>query len=369
MSHAKSPQPRDCILQVDPYLPGRAKTESGAKVHKLSSNELPFGPGEKALAAYRQAQNGLGLYPVAGAAPVREALAKKFGLEPERIICGAGVEDILILATRVFLSSGDEAVYTEFAFNMYAIDVRASGATAVVAKEKNYTADVDEILKCISPRTKILFLANPNNPTGTYLPASEIIRLHKNLPQDCLFILDEAYAEYVSSEKPCGFALAKSARNVLLTRTFSKVYGLAGLRLGWAYGAPGVIDPMNRVRGIFNVSVPAIETAIAVLADDAHFEKTVKHTQYWRDWLTRELNTIGLKTAPSQGNFVLVHFPKDAAHNVNAADTYLMSRGYILRRLDPYKLYDAMRLTVGTEEENKAVVGHLRDFMQREMAA
>jgi histidinol-phosphate aminotransferase len=369
MGHSNTPQPRDCILQVDPYLPGRAKTGNAAEVHKLSSNESPFGPSKKVIEAYAKAQNGLGLYPVSGAAPVREALAKKFGIEAERIICGAGVEDLLILVTRVFLQKGDEAIYTEYGFNMYAIDVKASGATSVIAKEKNFTADVDAILKCVSERTKAVFLANPNNPTGTYIPASEIMRLHKNLPADCLFVLDEAYGEYVTSEKPCGLALAKTASNVLLTRTFSKVYGLAGLRLGWAYGARDIIDAMNRVRGIFNISVPAIEAAVAALDDQAHVDKTVAHTVHWRDWLARELTALGLKVTPSEGNFVLVHFLPNTPHDVKAADSYLMSHGYILRRLDPYHLYDAMRLTVGTEEENKAVVKHLREFMQREMAA
>jgi histidinol-phosphate aminotransferase len=369
MGHNTPPQPRDCILQVDPYLPGRAKTGNAAEIHKLSSNESPFGPSPKALDAYVKAQTGLGLYPVSGAAPVREALAKKFGLEAERIICGAGVEDLLILVTRVYLTSGDEAIYTEFGFNMYEIDVKASGATPVVAKEKNFTADVDAILACVTPRTKVVFLANPNNPTGTYIPASEILRLHKNLPSDCLFVLDEAYAEYVAIEKPCGFNLAKNSKNVLITRTFSKVYGLAGLRLGWAYGPSEVIGALNRVRGIFNISVPAMAAAVAALTDQAHVDMTVKHTLQCRDYLARELTAIGLKVTPSQGNFVLVHFPPNTPHDVEAADAYLMSRGYILRRLDPYKLYDAMRLTVGTEDENKAVVKHLRDFMQREMAA
>jgi len=365
MGHGSTPQPRDCIMQVDPYLPGRARADNAAEVHKLSSNESPFGPSQSVLDAYARAQKGIGVYPISGAAPVREALAKKFGIEAEQVICGNGVEDLLILITRVFLQKGDEAIHTEFGFNMYAIDIKASGATAVVPGEKNFTADVDAILKSVTGRTKAVFLANPNNPTGTYLPNSEIIRLHKGLPADCLFVLDEAYSEYVASEKPCGLELAKASKNVLLTHTFSKVYGLAGLRLGWAYGAKDIIDAMNRVRGIFNISVPAMEA----LDDDAHVEKTIKHTQEWRAWLARELTALGLKVTPSEGNFVLVHFPPNPPHDVQAADTYLMSRGYILRRLDPYKLHDAMRLTVGTEEQNKAVVKHLRDFMQREMAA
>jgi histidinol-phosphate aminotransferase len=368
MGHS-TPKPRDCVLLVDPYLPGRAKTGNVAQVHKLSSNESPFGPSETALAAYRQAQSELRFYPISNAAPVRETLAEKFGLAADQIICGAGTEDLLVLVTRVFLETGDEAIYTEYGFNMYAIDVKASGATSVIPKEKNFTAEVDAILAKVTARTKVVFLANPNNPTGTYIPASEIIRLHKNLPSNCLFVLDEAYYEYVSCEKPCGLSLAKSADNVLLMRTFSKAYGLAGLRLGWAYGAKNIIDPMNRVRGIFNASVPAIAAAVAALEDQAHIDMTVKHTLHWRDWLARELSTIGLKVTPSQANFLLVHFPPNSAHDVKAADAYLMSRGYILRRLDPYGLYDAMRLTVGSEEENKAVAKHLRDFMQNEMAA
>jgi histidinol-phosphate aminotransferase len=369
MNHNSAPQPRQCILQVEPYLPGRNEATGDVAVHKLSSNESPFGPSPKAIEAYRKAQDSLGIYPHSGAPRLREALANTFGLQADRLICGAGVEDILILVSRVFLQKGDEAIYTEFSFNMYAIDVKASGATGIVAKEKNFTADIDVILNGVTERTKVVFLANPNNPTGTYIPAKEIIRLHKNLPPTCLFVLDEAYGEYVALEKPCGLELAKNANNVLLTRTFSKAYGLAGLRLGWAYGSKDVIDAMNRVRGIFNISAPAIRAAIAALEDQDHIKKTIKHTLQWREWLTREITALGLKVTPSEANFVLVHFPQNTPFDANAADSYLMSRGYILRRLDPYKLYDAMRLTVGTEEENTAVVKHLRDFMKREMAA
>jgi histidinol-phosphate aminotransferase len=369
MNHNAAPQPRQCVLQVEPYLPGRSESAENVKVHKLSSNESPFGPSPKAIEAYLRTQDSLGLYPNSGAPRLRETLAKTFGLEAERLICGAGTEDILILLTRVFLQKGDEALYTEFSFNMYAIDIKASGATGVVVRENNFTADVDAILDCVTPRTKAVFLANPNNPTGTYIPAQEIIRLHKNLPPTCLFILDEAYGEYVASEKPCGLELAKNANNVLLTRTFSKVYGLAGLRIGWAYGSKDVIDAMNRVRPIFNVSIPAIRAAIGALEDQDHVKKTVKHTLQWRQWLAREITALGLKVTPSEANFILVHFPSGTPFDAKAADAYLMNRGYILRRLEPYKLYDALRLTVGTEEENRTVVDHLRDFMKREMAA
>lgn len=362
------PHPRDCILKLDPYLPGRAQAET-AEVHKLSSNESPFGPSPKALEAYHRAADVLGFYPNSDALAIREALAKRHGIEAERLLCGAGVEDILVLICRVFLQEGDEAITTEFGFNMYKIDVIAAGATPVVPKEKNYCTDVDAILASVSKRTKVVFLANPNNPTGTYLPASEIARLHKNLPSRCLLVLDEAYAEYVAIEAPRGLELARNAKNLLVTRTFSKAYGMAGLRLGWAYGPKDIIEAMHRVRYIFNVSAPATAAAVAAIEDQGHIEKTVRHTLQWRTWLTNELKDAGFQVTPSEANFLLVHFSPDGPCNVRAADTYLMSKGYILRRLDPYGLQNAMRLTIGTEEENRTVARLLRECMKKEIAA
>ncbi|MES2905469.1 MAG: histidinol-phosphate transaminase [Pseudomonadota bacterium] len=369
MSQSDKPHPRNAVLKVDPYLPGRAKVDNSQDIHKLSSNESPFGPSPLAIEAYHQASAKIGLYPNSDAAQVREAIARRFNIEADQIICGAGVEDILVLVSRVFLQEGDEAIYTEFGFNMYKIDIIASGATPVVPKEKNYVADVDAILAAVTPRTKVVFLANPNNPTGSYLPVQEIARLHKGLPDDCLFVLDEAYAEYVDGEEPQGIDMARKANNILVTRTFSKVYGLAGLRLGWAYGPADIINAMHRVRYIFNISVAAAAAAVAALNDTAHLEKTVQHTLKWRAWLTKEIQDLGLKVTPSQANFLLVHFPADESCNVKAADAYLMSKGYILRRLEPYGLNNAMRLTVGTEEENRTVVQLLRECMKKNIAA
>lgn len=363
------PKPRACIFDVAPYIPGRSKAESISDVYKLSSNESPFGPSPKAVEAYHQAARDIGRYPNGSADAVREALSKKFAIEPERIVCGTGIDNLLDVITRVFLEKGDEAIATQYGFNMFPIYIRASGATLVEAPERNYCADVDAILARISERTKVIILANPNNPTGAYLPGSEIRRLHAGLPSSCLFVLDEAYAEYIVSEKPCGLELARKAQNILVLRTFSKVYGLAGLRLGWAYGPLEIINFLHRARNVFNVSVPAAAAAVAALGDQAHIDKSVAHNNRWREWLAHELLGLGLKITPSETNFLLVHFPAGTAHNAEAADAYLLSKGYILRPLRPYDLPDALRLTIGTEAENKAVAKHLRDFLKQEMAA
>src|SRR5579885_2485466 len=268
---ATRPQPRPGVLDIAPYIPGKSSAPGVAKVFKLSSNETPLGPSAHALAAYRKAGEHLEDYPDCSATALREAIGEAFGLDPDRIVCGAGSDDLLNLLARAYLKDGDEAIHTTHGFLVYPIATMGTGAKPVAALETNYTADVDAILKCVTPRTKVVFLANPNNPTGTYVPFDEVKRLQRALPANVLLVLDAAYAEYVRrNDYESGIELVATTDNVVMTRTFSKIYGLAALRLGWMYGPAHVVDAVNRIRGPFNVNGPAIAAGIAAIRDTAH---------------------------------------------------------------------------------------------------
>src|SRR5687767_10620671 len=309
---ATRPQPRKGVLDIDAYVPGRSSAPGAAKVFKLSSNETPLGPSPKARAAYDAAGRYLEDYPDGSAGDLREAIGRAFGLDPDRIVCGAGSDDILNLLARAYLSDGDEAIHTTHAFLVYPIATLGTGAKPVVAPEQNYTADVDAILARVTPRTRLVFLANPNNPTGTYLPFDEVKRLHAGLPPHVLFVLDAAYAEYVRrNDYEAGIELVATSDNVVMCRTFSKIHGLAALRLGWMYGPAHVIDAINRIRGPFNVSAPAIMAGAAAVQDAAHVERSIAHNAEWLMWLTEEIGKLGLKVTPSAANFVLIHFPEE----------------------------------------------------------
>jgi histidinol-phosphate aminotransferase len=358
------PQPRPGVLAIDPYVPGRSTAPGTARVFKLSSNETPLGPSPKAVAAYRAAGEHLQDYPDGAATALREAIGRAFGLDPARIVCGAGSDDLLNLIADAYLSDGDEAIHTSHGFLVYPIATLGSGATPVVAAERNHTADVDAMLAAVSKRTRVVFLANPNNPTGTYVPFDEVKRLHRGLPPHVLLVLDAAYAEYVRrNDYEAGIELVATSENVVMCRTFSKIYGLAGLRLGWLYGPAHVVDAINRIRGPFNVNAPAIAAGIAALQDTAHLEAARAHNDKWLSWLQQELPTLGLSVTPSIANFVLIHFPEHEGRTAADADAFLMRRGLILRRLVPYQLPNALRMSVGSEEANRLVVAALVEFM------
>jgi histidinol-phosphate aminotransferase len=361
---ANSPQPRPGVLDIAPYIPGRSTAPSAAKVFKLSSNETPLGPSSHAIAAYRAVGEHLEDYPDGAAATLREAIGGVFGLDPTRIVCGAGSDDLLNLLARAYLADGDEAIHTTHGFLVYPIATLGTGAKPVVAPEKDYTADVDAILARVSKKTKIVFLANPNNPTGTYVPFDEVKRLHRELPSNVILVLDAAYAEYVRrNDYESGIELVATSDNVVMTRTFSKVYGLAGLRLGWMYGPAAVIDAVNRIRGPFNVNAPAIAAGIAAIRDTAHVERGRAHNDKWLPWLTEEIAKLGLKVTPSIANFVLIHFPEEKGKTAKEADAFLTKRGLVLRQLGAYKLPNALRMTVGTEEANRLMVKALGEFL------
>ncbi|WP_210493431.1 pyridoxal phosphate-dependent aminotransferase [Microvirga antarctica] len=358
------PEPRPGVLQIDAYVPGKSAAAAGvAKIHKLSSNETPLGPSPLAIAAI-QVFDHLELYPDGSALRLREAIGAKYGLDPARILCGSGSDELLSLITSTYVGPGDEGLFSEHGFLVYRIAILAAGGVPVVAPETNHTADVDTLLAKVTPRTRIVFLANPNNPTGTYLPFDEVKRLHAGLPSNVLLVLDAAYAEYVRrNDYEAGLELVATTDNVVMTRTFSKIYGLANVRLGWMVGPAHVIDAVNRVRGPFNVNGLAIAAGIAAIQDDAHVTNAIVHNEKWLAWVTGEIEALGLKVTPSVGNFILIHFPKDAGKTAKDADAFLSARGLILRRVDAYGLSDALRMTIGEEEANRLVVAALRDFL------
>lgn len=352
-------------MDIAAYVPGKSSAPGVAKIHKLSSNENPLGASPAAKEAVRRVAEKMEFYPDGSAAKLRRAIAERHALNPENIICSNGSDEVIGLLTQTYLGPGDEGIFTEHGFLVYKIYIQAAGGVPVVAKETDRTADVDAILAAVTPRTRIVFIANPNNPTGTYLPFGEVRRLHAGLPKTVLLVLDAAYAEYVrKNDYEAGIELVSSAENVVMTRTFSKIHGLGGLRIGWAYGPFHVIDALNRVRGPFNVNAAAIEAGVAAMADRAHVERTVLHNEKWLNWLSEELPRLGLSVTPSVGNFVLVHFPEDGRHSAAAADDYLSARGFILRRVAAYGFPNALRMTVGSEEANRGVVAALAEFLK-----
>jgi histidinol-phosphate aminotransferase len=358
------PRPRAGVLDIDPYVPGKSSAPGVAKVFKLSSNETPLGPSVHAIEAYKKAVAHLEDYPDGAASALREAIGRTFGLDPARIVCGAGSDDLLNLLARAYLADGDEAIHTTHGFLVYPIATRGTGAKPVVAPETNYTASVDAILAVVTKKTKMVFLANPNNPTGTYVSFDEIKRLHRDLPPQVVLVLDAAYAEYVRrNDYESGIELVATNDNVVMTRTFSKIHGLAALRLGWMFGPAPIVDAVNRIRGPFNVNGPAILAGIAAIEDHAHQERAREHNDRWLTWLTQEIEKLGLTVTPSVANFLLIHFPETKGHAAKDADAFLTARGLILRQVGSYKLPNALRMTVGSEEANRLVVAALKEFL------
>ena len=359
------PTPRSGIMAIEAYVPGKSTAKGGTKVHKLSSNETPHGPSPAALAAYRAAAEKLDIYPDGSVRALREAIGARFGLDPARILCGNGSDDILHLLAAAYIGPGDEGIMTVHGFQIYKIAILAAGGTPVIVPEVDLTASVDEILAQVGPRTKVVFIANPNNPTGTYLPFEEVKRLHAALPSNVMLVLDAAYAEYVrKNDYSAGLELVATNENVVMTRTFSKIYGLASLRVGWAYAPAHICDAINRIRGPFNVNGPASAAGVAAIEDTAHLEHSIEHNEKWLAWLTGQIQALGLRVTPSVANFILVHVPSDGVHNAAAADEFLANRGVIVRGVSSYNLPHAIRITIGTEEANRAVAEYLGEFMR-----
>ena len=362
MSDASRPVPQPGILDISPYVPGKAGAP-GSKSVKLSSNESPLGASPKAIEAFRSVADRLDIYPEGSSKILRTALAEVHGLDPELIVCGNGSDDLLHLLAQCYLGEGDEAVMSQYGFSVYPIITKATGASIVMVDDEDYTADVDGILAAVTPRTKVVWLANPNNPTGTYLSDAEVRRLHAGLRKDILLVIDSAYAEYVTAaDYSVGSDLVAEADNVVMVRTFSKM-GLAAARIGWMVGPAHVVDAINRIRGPFNVNLPA-QLAGAAATRDVEFTARLKdHNAKWRDWITAELTGNHMRVVPSQANFVMVLFP-DAAHASLAFET-LMERGLIVREIgNSYGIPDGLRISIGSEQAMLGVVGILKALVK-----
>lgn len=358
--------PKTGVLDIEPYVGGRASVGGVAAPIKLSSNELALGPSPLAVEAYEAAVKNLSIYPEGSAKILRDAIGEAFGLDGARIVCGNGSDELLTMLANAYLRPGDEVLFSEHAFLVYRIATLANSAKPVAVAEKDLRVDVDAMLARVGPKTRMVYLANPNNPTGTYLAHDEVRRLHGGLSPDTLLVIDAAYAEFVRrNDYEAGIEMVAQFPNVVMTRTFSKVYGLAGLRIGWAYCPASVADVLNRIRGPFNVSVPAQYAGAAALKDRAHMQRSVEHNERWRAWLTDAIRKAGLLVDDSVGNFLLIHFPHQAGKTAADADRFLSARGLILRGVANYGLPDCLRLTIGSEEANRKVAAALTEFMSQ----
>ena len=357
-----APLAKPWVLAIHPYVPGRSTTDDGRKVAKLSSNENPLGTAPAARAAFVGAADRLERYPDAGASLVRDAIAAKYGLDPARVIYGNGSDEILHLAAGAFAGPGDEVMYVRYGFALYDIAARRVGATPVVVPDTDYATDVDAVLAAVTERTRVIYVANPNNPTGTFAPRAEIARLHAGLPKSVLLVLDQAYAEYLADgDDDGGLALATTEPNVLVTRTFSKIHGLAAERIGWGYASAAIVEALHRIRMPFNITVAGQEAAVAALAADEFVEGSRRHNAEWRAWFAEQIASLGnagLRAVPSEANFVLVLFEG----RLTAEQAYhgLMDAGYIVRWLPGQGLGHGLRITIGTEPEMRGLTEALR---------
>ncbi|WP_448659340.1 histidinol-phosphate transaminase [Sphingomonas sp. CJ99] len=360
-----APMPKPWIMDIAPYVPGKSKTDSGTVAAKLSSNENPLGCSPHAQAAFGTGRQSLARYPDASAAALREAIAEAHGLDPARVIYGTGSDEVLHLVAGAYAGAGDEVIFVRYGFSVYEIAARRVGATPVIAPDKDYATDVDAILACVTPRTRIVYIANPNNPTGTFAPREEIARLHAALPADVMLVIDQAYAEYLSAdEDDLGLEMARTLPNVIVTRTFSKIYGLAAERIGWGYGSAEAVDAMHRIRAPFNVTTAGQMAAIAALKDQDFVAHSREHNAQWRAWLEGEIAAMGnhgLKLVPSWCNFILVLF--QGAVTAEAAYHALMARGYIVRWLPGQGLPHGLRISIGTQAETRGVATALREIV------
>lgn len=364
MTDTTRPIAKPWIMDIAPYVPGRATADDGRPLAKLSANENPLGCSAHARAAFA-ASSDMSRYPDPGATRLREALAARHGLDPARIIYGTGSDEILHLVAGAYAGAGDEVIHVRYGFAVYEIATRRVGATPVIVPDRDYGTDVDAILAAVTERTTLVYVANPNNPTGTLSSAMEIARLHAGLPPHVVLVIDQAYAEYLEpGQDDGGMTLAMGADNVLITRTFSKIYGLAAERIGWGYAAPAIIDALHRIRAPFNVTTAGQQAAIAALADHEFVDDSRAHNARWRSWLADELATLGnhgIAVVPSATNFLLVTF----AGTVTAEMAYkaLMDAGYIVRWLPGQGLPNALRITIGTEDETRGCAAALRHIV------
>lgn len=353
------PTPKDGIMNISPYVGGKSKADGATRVIKLSSNENPWGPSPKAVEAYKAEAGNLHRYPDGGHVALRDAIAEANGLPATQLICGSGSDELLGLLTHAYAGAGDEVLFTEHGFLMYRIYTLGNGATPVTAPEKNLTTDVDALLAAVTPRTRIVFLANPNNPTGTVIPFSEIRRLREKLPEHVILGLDAAYSEYIdSADYEAGESLVRDGGNTVVFHTFSKIFGLPALRLGWAYAPAEIIDVMNRVRSPFNVTATALAVGIAAVNDKAYIADMRKKNAVERERLVNAVTKLGYATVPSHTNFILVKFGSE----VPVVNKHLAEHGLIVREVAGYGLPEYLRISIGTTEENGLLIDALNAY-------
>ncbi len=360
-----APELNPWLREITPYQGGEGSAPGSQRVVKLSSNENPLGPSQRALDAYRRAADKLSVYPDGGATMLRVAIGEAHGLDPDWIVCGAGSDELISLICLAYAAPGDETVHATHAFAMYRISSLAVGARPVTAADDGLGADIEALAAAVTDKTKIVFLANPNNPTGTLLPAPAIEALIDSIPPRVIIVLDAAYAEYMrEGDYESGARFVETRPNVVVLRTFSKIYGLAALRIGWAYARPEVIDALNRVRGPFNVTAPGQAAAEAAVRDQEYVAHCALQNEVWRDWLAKKLGDAGAPSPETYCNFVLPRFGVEGPRSAAAADAFLRSRGLIARRLEGYAMPGYLRVTVGAPEDCLAVATAVADFMR-----
>lgn len=354
------------INDITPYKPGKSQAEGVACPVKLSSNENILGCSPLAKAAFSAAGEQLNLYPDGRANGLRAAIAARYDIEPERLVFGCGTDELFHLINQVFLEPGDNIVQGEYGFGAYAIGARSNQAEVRFAPEPNLRIDVGEILRLVDERTRIVFVANPANPTGTWITAEDVRRLHAGMPPSVLMVLDGAYTEFCTDPLfDDGLELARDAINVVVTHTFSKIHGLAALRIGWAYGSPEFVDAIDRIRPPFNTSIAGQTAAIAALGDVAFQARSLELVERWRPWLAQQLGGLGLEATPSAANFILVRFPTESGRTAADAEAFLASHGYLVRGVASYGLPQHIRLNIGLEEHNRRVVELMAQFLGR----
>lgn len=356
---ANSIQPQPGIMDIALYQGGVSHIDGVRNVLKLSSNENPHGPSDLAKEAFKRAVHELHRYPSTDHARLRGAIGDVWGVDPECVICGVGSDEILHLMCQAYVGQGDEVIHTEHGFAIYRIATLAAGGTPVEVSERERVTDVDTILAACTDKTKLVFIANPNNPTGTMIGAAELARLADGLPPQTILVLDGAYAEYVEGYD-AGLALIAARTNVVMTRTFSKIYGLGGLRVGWGFGPKAIIDVLNRIRGPFNLSTVALVSAEAAVRDTDYTAKCRSENARWREWMATALAELGVPSDTSTANFVLARFTDEA--EALACDAHLRSEGIIVRQVAGYKLPHCLRITVGDESACRRVVHAVAQF-------
>lgn len=361
MSDVPVPQPG--IMELTPYKAFSKPTRPGRMI-RLMANEGALGPSQKAIEAYKAGAGEIHRYPESGSGTLTAALAKHYGLKPELLLVGNGSDELIELICHCFAGPGDEVIHTQFAFVMFKTSARVAGATPVEAPDDGVTASVDAILARVTPKTKIVFLANPNNPTGTYLPHTEVERLWKALPKHVVLVLDAAYAEYVErNDYSPGIEIVERSSNVIMLRTFSKMFALAGLRLGWGYGAPAIVDIINRVHGVFNVNAAAQAAGVAALEDVPFQDRAKTHNRVWVPRALEKLSALGLKPMPTVANFILVEVPPGLGKTAEQILGFCAERGIFMREMRTYGLGDSFRFSIGTDEEMQVLFDTLAECL------